>query len=133
MKATLATILGLGLAASFTPLLAHHSVAAQFDVSKTITIQGTVTRTEFLNPHARVWVDAKNGDGSVLNWEVELPPPNTLKRQGITKDSLKQGDQIAMSLWQAKDGSRLANGLTLTLPGGGTLKLAQWMVTNPVK
>ncbi len=134
MKVNLvAAVLGLGLTASLTPLLAHHSVAAEFDISRTITIQGTVTRTEWLNPHARVWVDAKNDDGTVSNWEVELPPPNNLKRNGLTKDSLNQGDQIALSVWRAKDGSRLANGLTLTPPDGQTLKLAQWMVANPTK
>jgi len=111
MKVNLAIIiLELGLTASLTPVRAHHSVAAQFDMSKTIAIEGTVTRTEFLNPHARVWVDAKSGDGTISNWEVELPPPNTLKRQGVTTDSLKQGDQIALSVWQAKDGSKLATG-----------------------
>jgi Family of unknown function (DUF6152) len=128
-----ATVLGLGLTASLTPLLAHHSVAAQFDINKTITLQGTVAKTEWLNPHARVWVDAKNDDGTVSSWEVELPPPANLMREGVTKDFLKQGDQITLNVWRAKDGSRLANALTLTLPDGRILKLAQWMVANPIK
>ena len=134
MKVNLvAAVLGLGLTASLTPLLAHHSVAAQFDISKTITIQGAVTKTEWLNPHARVWVDAKNDDGTVSNWEIELGPPNSLMREGFTKDFVKQGDQITASVWRAKDGSKLANALTLTLPDGRILKLAQWMVANPIK
>lgn len=134
MKLNLAiTILGLGLTASLTPLLAHHSVAAQYDISKTIMIQGTVTKTEWLNPHAHVWVDAKNDDGTVSNWEIEMGAPNGMIREGVTKDFLKQGDQITASVWRAKDGSRLANALTLTLPDGRTLKLSQWMVANPIK
>jgi hypothetical protein len=135
MKVNLAiTILGLGLTASLAPLLAHHSVGAQFDISKTITIQGVVTKTEWLNPHARVWVDAKNDDGTVSNWEMELPPPNSLKwTQGIGKDFVKRGDQITVSFWRAKDGSRLANALALTLPDGRILKLSQWMEANPIK
>jgi hypothetical protein len=135
MKVNLAiTIFGLGLTASLTPLLAHHSVAAQFDISKTITIQGVVTKTEWLNPHARVWVDAKNDTGTISNWEMELPPPNSLKwTEGIGKDFVKQGDQITVSVWRAKDGSRLANALTLTLPDGRILKLSQWMEANPIK
>ena len=129
-----ATVLGLGLTASLAPLLAHHSVAAQYDISKTITIQGAVTKTEWLNPHARVWVDAKNDDGTISNWEMELPPPNSLKwTEGIGKDFVKQGDQITVSVWRAKDGSRLANALTLTLPDGRILKFGQWMEANPIK
>jgi hypothetical protein len=129
-----ATVLGLGLTASLAPLLAHHSVAAQYDINKTITIQGVVTKTEWLNPHARVWVDAKNDDGTISNWEMELPPPNSLKRtEGVEKDFVKQGDRITVSLWRAKDGSRLASALTLTLPDGRILKLSQWMVANPIK
>ena len=125
-----ATVLGLGLTASVAPLRAHHSVAAQFDISRTITVQGIITKTEWLNPHTRIWVDAKNDDGTVSSWEMELPPPANLRRKGVGKDTLKQGDQITVSLWRAKDGSRLANALTLTLPAGQVLKLSQWMGTE---
>ena len=119
MKTNLAVALvGLGLAASVMPLQAHHSVPAQFDVDKTITIQGVVSRLEWTNPHARFWVDAKNSDGTVSNWEMELPPPNALKRERGTLDFVKQGDQVAVNLWRAKDGSRLAHTLTLTVPDG---------------
>jgi hypothetical protein len=134
MKVNLvATVLGFGLTASLTPLRAHHSVAAMYDISKTITIQGTVTKTEWLNPHARVWVDAKNDDGTISNWEIELGAPNGLVREGVTKDFVKQGDPVTASVWRAKDGSRLANALVLTLPDGRILKISQWMVANPIK
>jgi uncharacterized protein DUF6152 len=134
MKANLvAVVLGLGLTASLTPLLAHHSVAAQYDMNKTMTIQGTVTKSEFSNPHARVWVDVKNDDGTISNWEVELGSPNGMMREGFTRDFVKQGDPITASVWRAKDGSRLANALALTLPDGRILKIGQWMVANPIK
>ena len=134
MKGTLvATVLGLGLTASLAPLLAHHSSAAEYDISKTITIQGTVTKTAWLNPHARVWVDAKNDDGTVSTWEIELGSPNGMMREGFTRDFVKQGDPITVDVWRAKDGSRLANGLALTLPDGRIMKFRQWMVANPIK
>ena len=119
MKVKLAfTILGIGLAATVMPLLAHHSVPAQFDVSKMVTIQGVVTKTEWMNPHARFWVDGKNDNGTVSNWEMELPPPNSLKRAGVNMDFIKPGDQVTVSLFRAKDGSTLAHTLTLTFSDG---------------
>jgi hypothetical protein len=76
MNVTLAVIVSvLGLTASVSPMLAHHAVPAQYDVSRTITIHGVVTRIEWMNPHAHFWVEAKNDDGTVSNWEMELPSP----------------------------------------------------------
>jgi hypothetical protein len=117
MKTSLVvTIFGLGFAASVLPLLAHHSVPAQYDTDKMITIRGVVTKTEWTNPHARFWVDAKADD--VSTWEMELPAPNALRYEGVKMDFVKQGDQVTVILWRAKDGSRLAHALTLTLPDG---------------
>ena len=107
----------LTFAASVMPVAAHHSVPGTFDISKEITIQGVVTKIEWMNPHTRVWVDARNDDGSVSNWELELAPPNALKRS-LGLDFIKAGDQVTVVLWRAKDGSRLANALTLTVPDG---------------
>jgi hypothetical protein len=115
-------------------LLAHHSVPAQYDISKTITIRGVVTKTEWTNPHARFWVDAKNDDGTVSTWEMELLAPNALKRkEGGRIDFVKQGDQVTVILWRAKDGSRLAHALTLTLPNGRIMEFPRdWgMPENP--
>jgi hypothetical protein len=122
MRARLAVaISGLGLATSAVPILAHHSVPAQYDVSQTITIEGVVSKTEWTNPHARFWVDARNDDGSVTSWEMELPAPNALRKEGAKMDFVKQGDQVTVILWRAKDGSRLAHALTLIVPDGRVL------------
>jgi hypothetical protein len=110
-------IFALTFAASVMPVAAHHSVPGTFDISKEITIRGPVTRIEWANPHARFWVDARNDDGTISNWELELPPPNALKRS-FGLDFIKAGDQVSVDLWRAKDGSRLANTLTLTVPDG---------------
>jgi hypothetical protein len=112
-----AAIFVLALAASVIPVAAHHSVAGTFDVSKEIRIRGAVTKIEWTNPHGRFWVDARNDDGTVSNWELELPPPNALKRR-FGLDFIKLGDQVTVDLWRAKDGSLLANTLTLTVPDG---------------
>lgn len=107
----------LMFARSVTPVEAHHSVPRTFDISKEITIRGVITQIEWANPHARFWVDVRNDDGIVSNWELELPPPNALKRN-LSLDFIKPGDQVTVDLWRAKDGSRLANTLTVTVAGG---------------
>jgi len=107
----------LGFAASVMPVAAHHSVPKTFDTSKEITIRGVVAKLEWASPHARFWVNARNDDGTVSNWELELPPPNALRRsRGL--DFIKLGDQVTVVLWRAKDGSMLANTLSLVVPDG---------------
>ena len=108
-------ILVLSFAASVMP--AHHSVRATFDISKEITIRGAITKIDWTNPHARFWVDTRNDDGTVSSWELELPPPNALKRS-LGLDFIKLGDQVTVELWRAMDGSRLGNTLSITGPGG---------------
>jgi hypothetical protein len=108
-------ILVLGFGISVIPASAHHSVPAMFDVSKEIRIRGIVSKIEWTNPHARFWVDTRNDNGQVFSWELELPPPNALKLQGLGQ-FIKPGDPVDVDLWQAKDGSRLGHALTVTLP-----------------
>jgi hypothetical protein len=133
MKVKLAVaIFMIGLVAYVMPALTHHSVESQYDLSKIVTIHGVVTKIEWTNPHARVWVDAKNTDGTVSNWEMELPAPNALKLRNVRMDFVKQGDQVTVDFWAAKNGSRLANALTLTTPDGRVLKFPTWgMPANP--
>ncbi len=115
---------GFSLALSVAPLLAHHSTAAEYDISKTITIQGTVTRVEWMNPHARLLMEAENRDP----WELELASPNALMKEGATRDLFKQGDQVSVTLWRAKDGSLLGYPLTITFPDGRVMNLPRvWM------
>jgi Family of unknown function (DUF6152) len=99
-------------------LVAHHSVPAVYDISRTIDIRGVVTKTEWMNPHARFWVDAKNDDGTVSGWELELPSPVALMREGMRRDFIRPGDPVIVNIFQAKDGSRLAHALIVTLPDG---------------
>jgi hypothetical protein len=109
---------GVGLLLASMPALAHHSFAAEYDAATPITLKGTVTKVEWMNPHARFYIDVKDDAGKVTNWEFELGSPNGLMRAGWTRNSLKQGDVVTVSGSLAKDGSNLANARQVTLADG---------------
>ena len=100
---------------------AHHAFAAEFDVNKPLVLKGTVTKMEWINPHAWIHIDVKDADGKVTSWMVEAGAPNGLLRRGFTKDSLPAGTAVVVEGWQAKDGSNRANGSNITLPDGKKL------------
>ena len=89
-------------------VLAHHNTAAVYDAEKPIPLAGTVTAVQWRNPHAYLFVDAKNDDGTIVNWKVELLGGLTLSHEGIAKDVLKAGDPVRMTVCVAKDGSHTA-------------------------
>ena len=107
-----------GLAMAAVPMLAHHSFSAEYDRSKSVTLKGTVTKVEWMNPHARFYVDVKDDKGATTNWEFELGSPNGLMRSGWTRNSLKQGDTVTVAGSLAKDGSHLANAQSVTMENG---------------
>jgi hypothetical protein len=109
---------GIALVALSAPVAAHHSFAAEYDASKPVTLKGTVTRVEWTNPHARFYVDVKEDNGTVTNWNLELASPNVLSRQGWTRNSLKFGDLITVEGSMAKDGAKMANAKTVVLADG---------------
>ena len=100
------------------PLMAHHSFAAQYDRSKPATLKGPVTKLDWINPHARFFMDVKGTDGKTVNWEVELGPPAMLMRNGWTKSALAIGESVEVNGSLAKDGSHLLNATTVTLSNG---------------
>jgi len=109
---------GIGLAVSALPVLAHHSFAAEFDSAKPISLAGVVTRLDWMNPHIWVYLDTKDESGAVGHWQCEGGPPNTLTRQGWSKDSLKIGDQVTIDGFRAKDGTNTCNARSVKLPSG---------------
>ena len=114
----LGIVAGLGLLATAAPMMAHHSFTAEYDAAKPVTLNGTVTKVEWMNPHARFYVDVKDADGKITNWNFELAAIPVLLKQGWRKDSLKAGDQVTVEGSRAKDDSASANARTVTLPDG---------------
>ena len=100
-------------------LLAHHSFEAEYDFNKTLKVSGTVTKMEWMNPHAHFFVDVKDESGKVTNWNFELGAIPVLLKQGWRKDSLKAGDQVTVEGFLPKDGTKaMANARRVLLPDG---------------
>jgi hypothetical protein len=89
---------------------AHHSFAAEYDSNKPVTVKGVVKNLAWVNPHAYVFVDAKDENGKQVTWAFECLSPNALARQGWNRNSLKQGDEVVVNGYLAKDGKLLADG-----------------------
>jgi hypothetical protein len=109
------------LVGSAVPLIAHHAFSSEFDANAPVTLQGPVSKIEWINPHAWIHLTVKNAAGQPETWMVEGGTPNTLQRRGITRDSLKIGTVIQVAGFKSKDGSKRANGRDITFPDGRTL------------
>ena len=119
MRAKLSGIAaGLALFLSASTLLAHHSPAAQYDPSKSLTLEGTVTKFEWTNPHTWLHMDVKQPDGTTVSWAIEGGAPNALIRRGATKDLIKPGMQVVVEGSPARDGSAHLIGRTVKTPEG---------------
>ena len=103
------------------PLMAHHSFAAEYDSSKPLTLTGTVTKIEWMNPHARFFMDVKDSNGHIMNWEFEMGSPNGLTRNGWSRHAMKPGDVVIVEAYAAKDGTNLGNVRRIKLPDGRRL------------
>ena len=124
MKTNLAaTVVGAGLLLAVVPVWAHHSFAAEYDATKPITLQGKVTKMDWVNPHVWIHLEVKSPDGTATGWMVEGGSPNALLRRGFTRDSLPLGTELVVKAFLAKDGTHLANGQQLTLADGKKLFL----------
>jgi hypothetical protein len=106
------------------PLWAHHAFSSEFDVAKPITLKGTLTKWEMINPHSWFHIDVKNPDGTVTQWMIEGGSPNTLIRLGVTKYTVKIGTELTIEGYAAKEASNKAVGRNFVLADGTRLFLS---------
>ena len=132
MKTKLAIFAGgIAVLLAGKPMVAHHSFAAEFDSAKTIKLTGTVTKIEWMNPHAYFYIDVMGDGGKVANWGLEMGSPNGLMRQGWTRNSMKIGDTVIVEGSAAKDGSLIGNARNVTLSDGKRLFAASSQQVTP--
>lgn len=114
-------LIGASLVAAALPILAHHSFAAEFDNTKPVTLKGNITKVDWMNPHIWMYLDVKDEKGDMQHWQCEGGPPNTLTRNGWTKNALKIGDAVTIDGMLAKDASKTCNARNVKLPDGRTV------------
>jgi len=120
----LAVITGVIASLGGVVVSAHHSWNTVFSEDKPLVLKGTVAKVELVNPHGWIWIDVKNTDGTVTKWGIEGGPPNGLIRNGITKDSLKVGEELTVRGYGSRDGSNLVAGVQYERADGKAFFLA---------
>lgn len=121
MKIRTALLAVVGFMLAVAPIWAHHSNAAQFDATKRTTLKGEITKIEWTNPHAYIFVSVKDNAGKVVTWGLEGFPPNTLLRTGWSQKDIKQGDTISFEGCIARNGDPIMLAREVTLPDGRKL------------
>ncbi|MSO83233.1 MAG: hypothetical protein EXQ53_08070 [Acidobacteria bacterium] len=116
----LVAVAGILLSAA-APLLAHHAFSAEFDQSKPVKMSGEITKLEWTNPHAWLFIDVKGSDGKVVPWRFEMGAPNALLRAGWSRSDIKPGTAVTISGFLARAGGPVGNAFQVRLPDGRDL------------
>ena len=134
MRRTLSVLTaGTGLLLATVPAWAHHSFVAEFDEKQVVKLHGTVTKMEWVNPHAWIHVAVTNPDGTTTEWMIEGNTPNGLLRRGFTKRSLEPGTEVFVEGYRARSGDYRANGSSITFKDGKKLFLGSSKDEEPAK
>ena len=123
MKTQLALI-GATLVFLAVSAYAHHPFSAEYDWTKPVTLNGTVNKIEWTNPHATLYIDAKDQNGQTKHWTLEMGSPGALMRAGWRRNTLKKGDQVTVEGWLSKSKDDKANVKTVKLADGRELSAA---------
>jgi hypothetical protein len=118
MRTRLVLMLVGGVLLATLPARAHHSFAAEFDVNQPVTLNGTLTKMEWLNPHGWIYIDVAQPDGKVVNWAIEAGAPTALLRRGLRKTDFPAGIEVVVEGYRAKGGAPRANGKTVKFKDG---------------
>jgi len=129
LRLALAAVIGLTVSA--VTASAHHSFAAEYDATRPLTVTGTVVKVEWTNPHARVYIDAKDETGKIVHWDFELGPPNGLMRRGWSRSSLKPGHVVTINGFHSKTEPNVANARTVSLADGRQVFAGSSFDTGP--
>jgi uncharacterized protein DUF6152 len=121
MKHRLILFISVGVLLAMAPAFAHHAFTAEYDAKQPITIKGSLTKIEWTNPHAWIYVDVKDDDGKIVNWGVEFGAPNAMLRRGLRKTDFPEGLAVIVKGYRAKNGSLSINGSSVKLPDGRDL------------
>jgi hypothetical protein len=120
-----ATLACLAVTADSQRLTAHHSFAAEFDASQPVRLKGAVSRVEWRNPHAWLYVDVADPAGHFVMWAIEASTPSALARRGLLRESVPPGVTVIVRGYRAKNGTPTVRGRDITLPDGRTLSLGE--------